>query len=295
VGPPSAAGSDRTDAAHTLKGGRVPEGRYADVGEGLRVHYQELGQGPVVLFLHGSGPGASGFSNFRRNYPYFAERGFRALVPDTVGYGYSSKPEGVAYSLEFLVGAVERFLDGLGVERCAVVGNSHGGAMTIALALRRPALVERIVLMAPGGLEVRETYVAMRGIRSMMKAVTAPGGITRDSLKRVLELQLFDPSRLTDDIINERMQIAESQPQSVLTSMSVPHLTPELEKIECPVFGLWGINDQFCPVSGAMRIAESCSDARVLLVGRCGHWVMVEHADLFNRLCLDFLREGARG
>ena len=65
----------------------VPEGKYADVGEGLRVHYQEQGTGPAVLFLHGSGPGASGYSNFRRNYPVFAEQGFRVVVPDTLGFG----------------------------------------------------------------------------------------------------------------------------------------------------------------------------------------------------------------
>ena len=54
---------------------------------------EEQGEGPAVLFIHGSGPGASGWSNFKRNYPAFAEAGFRTLIPDTLGYGYSSKPE----------------------------------------------------------------------------------------------------------------------------------------------------------------------------------------------------------
>src|SRR5215471_13792062 len=130
----------------------VPEGKYADVGGGLRVHYHEQGEGPVVLFLHGSGPGASGYSNFRRNYPYFAEHGFRAVVPDTLGFGHSSKPDDVDYTLDFLVGALDRFTRALGIERCAVVGNSHGGAMALQLALDRPELVDRLVLMAPGGL-----------------------------------------------------------------------------------------------------------------------------------------------
>ena len=71
----------------------------------------------------------------------------------------------------------------------------------------------------------------------------------------------------------------------------MPHLALELFKLFCPVFALWGVNDQFCSVSGASRIAEQCPDARVLLVGRCGHWVMIEHADLFNWQALDFLRE----
>jgi len=270
----------------------VPVAKFAEIGADLRIHYHEQGQGLALLFLHGSGPGASGWSNFRRNFPFFAERGFRTLVPDTLGYGYSSKPDDRDYALDFLVSGIERFLEVLGVKKCAVIGNSHGGAMSIALALRRPELVQKLVLMAPGGLEEREAYLQMRGIRTMMKAFTSPDGITRESMRKVFSLQLFDPALVTDEIIEERFQIAETQPKRVLTSMHVPHLAPELPKIECPVFGLWGVNDQFCPVSGAMRIAEGCKNSRVLVLSRCGHWVMVEYADLFNRLSLDFLREG---
>jgi 4,5:9,10-diseco-3-hydroxy-5,9,17-trioxoandrosta-1(10),2-diene-4-oate hydrolase len=268
----------------------VPEGKFAEIGDGLRIHYHEAGRGMPLLFLHGSGPGASGWSNFRRNYPYFAERGFRTLVPDTLGYGYSSKPEDVDYTLERLEGAVEKFLAAVGVEKCAVVGNSHGGAMAIALALSKPELVSKLVLMAPGGLEVRETYMKMEGIKTMMK--TFLGGITREGMRTVFGLQLFDPTQITDEIIEERYAIALTQPKRVLTSMQVPHLAPELSKLKCPVFGLWGVDDKYCPVSGAQTIATNCVDARVLMLSRCGHWVMVEHTDLFNRLTLDFLKEG---
>jgi 4,5:9,10-diseco-3-hydroxy-5,9,17-trioxoandrosta-1(10),2-diene-4-oate hydrolase len=269
----------------------VPEGKYADVGDGLRVHYQELGEGQPLVFLHGSGPGASGFSNFKRNYPYFAERGFRTLIPDTLGFGYSSRPDNIDYGLDFLVGKLAKFLDQVGVARAAVVGNSHGGALAIQLALTHPELVTKLVLMAPGGLEERETYMKMEGIRTMMSVFLAKDGITRDGMRKVFGLQLYDPLFLTDEIVEERFQIAEHQPKRVLTSLNVPHLTTRLGDIRCPIFALWGVNDKFCPVSGAMRIAESCKRSRVMLLSECGHWVMVEHTDLFNRLCLDFLRE----
>jgi 4,5:9,10-diseco-3-hydroxy-5,9,17-trioxoandrosta-1(10),2-diene-4-oate hydrolase len=247
----------------------------------------------VVLFLHGSGPGASGWSNFRRNYPAFAEAGFRVLVPDTLGYGYSSKPDDLDYTLDFLVGKVRAFLAAVGVERCAVVGNSHGGAMSIGLALAHPELVTKLVLMAPGGLEERETYMKMEGIRAMMKAFLSTDGITRESMRHVFGLQLFDPKLITDEIIEERYQIAQLQPKRVLTSMHVPYLTPRLPEISCPVLGFWGMNDKFCPPTGGPAIAAGCPDSRVTLLSRCGHWVMVEHRDLFNRLSIDFLREGA--
>src|SRR5262249_14711784 len=108
VGPPSASIRRRTaspNAGEEMSKG-VPEGKFVDIGDGLQIHYQEMGAGKnALVFLHGSGPGASGYSNFRRNYPFFAERGFRTIVPDTLGYGYSSKPE-VDYTLDFLVGGL---------------------------------------------------------------------------------------------------------------------------------------------------------------------------------------------
>jgi 4,5:9,10-diseco-3-hydroxy-5,9,17-trioxoandrosta-1(10),2-diene-4-oate hydrolase len=269
----------------------VPEAKYAEIGDGLRVHYHEAGQGPAVVFLHGSGPGASGWSNFRHNAGYFADKGFRAILPDTLGFGYSSKPDVAAYTLDFLVGALERFLSAIGVERCAVVGNSHGGAMAIRLALRRPETVERLVLMAPGGLEERDVYMKMEGIRAMVKTVMDPAGVTRAAMRRVFELQLFDPSLVTEELIDERIQIAELQPKQVLTSMQVPNLAPDLGRLACPIFTLWGVDDKFCPMSGAVTIARGCRRARVLLLSECGHWVMVEKAALFNDACTRFLGE----
>jgi len=274
-------------------GRAVPEAKYAEIGDGLRVHYHEAGRGPAVVFLHGSGPGASGWSNFRHNAGYFADKGFRAILPDTLGFGYSSKPDGAAYTLDFLVGALERFLSAIGVERCAVVGNSHGGAMAIRLALRRPETVERLVLMAAGGLEERDVYMKMEGIRAMVKTVMDPAGVTRAAMRRVFELQLFDPSLVTEELLDERIQIAELQPKQVLTSMQVPNLAPDLGRLACPVFTLWGVDDKFCPMSGAIAIARGCSRSRVLLLSECGHWVMVEKAALFNDACVRFLAEAA--
>ncbi len=270
----------------------VPEAKYVDIGDGLKVHYHEAGDpnAPVVLFLHGSGPGASGWSNFKQNYPYFADRGYRALIPDTLGFGYSSKPD-VDYGMDFVVGAHKRFLDALGVDKCAVVGNSHGGASAIQLALNHPDVVTKLVLMAPGGLEVTETYMKMKGIRTMMKVFMAPGGLTAEGMRKVFGLQLFDPEQVTDEVIQERLQVAELQPKRVLATLRVPHLAPRLPELQCPVFALWGVQDQFCPVSGATTIAESVPGARVMLLSNCGHWVMVEHTNLFNRLCVDFLDE----
>jgi 4,5:9,10-diseco-3-hydroxy-5,9,17-trioxoandrosta-1(10),2-diene-4-oate hydrolase len=151
--------------------------------------------------------------------------------------------------------------------------------------------VDKLILMAPGGLEDRDVYMGMRGIRRMIKAFFSPEGITRDSMRRVFELQLFDSSLVTDQIIEERFQIAELQPKAVMATSRVPNLADRLSELTQPVFAWWGLEDQFCPVSGADRILRSVEGARVMSLAQCGHWVMVEHRDVFNRLTLDFLQE----
>jgi 4,5:9,10-diseco-3-hydroxy-5,9,17-trioxoandrosta-1(10),2-diene-4-oate hydrolase len=291
-GAPDAARGEPRMNTHVA----VPEGSYADIGEGLRIHYHEAGRhhgGTPVVFLHGSGPGASGWSNFRRNFPFLVDNGFHVLLPDTLGFGYSSKPD-LDYDLNFVVGGLERFLKAVGVERCVVVGNSHGGAMATRLALSRPDLVTKLVLMAPGGLEDRETYMKMDGIRTMMKVFLGPSGITREGMEQVFRLQMYDATQVTADIIDERLAIAPLQPKRVLTTLNVPNLAPELSRLACPVLGFWGSDDKFCPQSGAATLARECKDARVMLLSRCGHWVMVEKTELFNRTLLSFLQEEPR-
>jgi 4,5:9,10-diseco-3-hydroxy-5,9,17-trioxoandrosta-1(10),2-diene-4-oate hydrolase len=242
----------------------------------------------VLVFLHGSGPGASGWSNFKKNFPFFAERGYRVILVDNLGFGYSSKPE-VDYTLAWVTNGVRRLLDALDIEQYGLVGNSHGGAVAIQLALDEPARASKLVLMAPGGLEERDVYMQMSGIRTMMKVFLGPSGITRDTMRQIFALQLFDPTQLDDETIDERLAIASDQPKRVMSTLSVPHLAPRLGELVCPVLGWWGMSDQFCPSSGATTLARECRDARVMLVSRCGHWVMVEKPDLFNRITLDFL------
>jgi 4,5:9,10-diseco-3-hydroxy-5,9,17-trioxoandrosta-1(10),2-diene-4-oate hydrolase len=192
----------------------VPQHRFVALGNGHHMHFHEAGTGPTVMFLHGSGPGASGFSNFKGNFPVLAERGFRALVPDSLGFGHSDKPEDVAYTAEFHVDAYRRFLDALGIERLSLIGNSHGGAMALAFALAYPERVERLVLMAPGGLEERDVYVAMPGIRAMMKAFFGPQPMTPEGLRKVFELQLYDKSLITDQTLEERYRSRRTSPSA---------------------------------------------------------------------------------
>jgi len=268
----------------------VPEGKYAEVGGGITMHYHEAGSGErgAVLFVHGSGPGASGWSNFKGNYPFLAEHGYRTIVPDTMGYGYSTKPEDGAFSLSDVAAQYRGLLESLGVDRLAVVGNSQGGAIAITMALEYPELVDRLVLMAPGGLETRETYMAMEGIKAMIR-VLYKEGISKETMRKVFELQLHDESKITDEVIEERYQVAMTQHKDNIARIQVTNQEERLSEIGCPVLCFWGANDKFCPSSGAAKIATRCANSRTMLISSCGHWVMVEYQKLFNELTLKFL------
>ena len=269
-----------------------PEGTFVDIGDGLTLHCNIVGEGPPVLFLHGSGPGASGWSNFAANAAALAEAGYQSVLLDSIGYGRSDKPTDRPYGLGFMAGCAAAVMERLGHEHYAIVGNSQGGAQAIRIALEHPERVDRLILMAPGGMEAREVYMQMRGIRSMLRCIYGPEGITLEGMRKVFGKQLYDASELSDDVVAERYAVAMTQPRHVFETMKVNNQEDRLGELSCPVLGMWGMDDLFCPPSGAQKLATGIADCRVVLFNRCGHWVMVERPAVFNRLTVDFLQHG---
>jgi len=275
------------------KQGLLPEGNYAACANGYRIHYLDAGQGDVVVFLHGSGPGASGHSNFKGNYPVLVEAGYRCIVPDLIGYGFSDKPDDVDHPLSFFVQCVVQTLEVAGVKRCTLVGNSLGGAVALGIALDHPELVEKLILMAPGGLSELPEYQAMPGMQKVFQVFGAGGPVTHDVMKDLFATGLmYDPRHATDELVEERMQIMQIMNGHVMATMQVPVLVDRLHEIDVPVLGFWGMDERMMPESGIMAMAKNLQHLRLILVTECGHWVMVEHEAMFNRACLDFLRHG---
>ncbi|MBK6289162.1 MAG: alpha/beta fold hydrolase [Pseudomonadales bacterium] len=271
----------------------LPKGKFAACANGYRMHYLDVGAGPVVVFLHGSGPGASGHSNFQGNYPYLVERGFRCIVVDHIGYGFSDKPADVEYPLAFFTECLRQTLAAAGVSNCSLVGNSLGGAIALQFALDYPQLTERLVLMAPGGLNAKEEYFRMPGMQKMAQVFSSGQAVTPAVMKELFAGSLMhDPRYATDALIAERTEIMQLMNAQVMATMKVPELTDRLPGIKAPVLAFWGMNERMMPESGIMKLARNTPDIRLVLVSNCGHWVMVEHQDMFNRMTHDFLAHG---
>ena len=292
---------------HPSSEGAAPEGRPVDAN-GVRLHVLEFqpagvsgddasvsgragGEPKTVVFLHGAGPGNSAWANFRGNYRAFVDAGFRVVLPDLVGFGGSDKPTDKGdYTLDFFCDTLMAALDAVGVSNCAFVGNSLGGGVAIRIALEAPSFVEKLVLMGPGCLEPQADYFAMPGIAKMMDAAGA--GIDEENLADVLRAFVYDPSHITDDLVAMRWAVARTQPKEVLSTMKTPALAPRLSELKCPLLTFWGADDAFMPPQGKEACLRANDRSRLVEVNACGHWVMIEHARMFNATAVDFLLNG---
>ena len=124
-------------------------GTTVDAG-GIKTNVLQAGDGPPVVLVHGSGPGVTGYANWRLTMPALAER-FHVVAPDMVGFGYTERPAGLRCDVDMWADQVVGVLDALGLERASVVGNSFGGAIALRTAVRHPDRVDSLVLIATCG------------------------------------------------------------------------------------------------------------------------------------------------
>lgn len=262
------------------------------VSGGYDIVINECGpqDGPVVVFIHGSGPGASGVSNFRQNIDAFVSAGHRVLLPDLIGYGGSSKPEGIDYSLDLFTNSLHEALVAHGVSRATLVGNSLGGGIAIQMALDHPGFVERLILMAPGCIEEREDYFKMPGIAGMVSSFGGPD-FNESEQRRLITNLVYDPVHVTDALVAERFAVARTQPKDVIVRMRTPNLQPRLGELKMPILVFWGSAERFMPLTGIDYFLNQCDDVRVITFNKVGHWVQVERASEFNRYSVAFLDE----
>jgi 4,5:9,10-diseco-3-hydroxy-5,9,17-trioxoandrosta-1(10),2-diene-4-oate hydrolase len=260
---------------------------------GYDIHLKEAGSGPAVVFIHGSGPGASGASNFRQNIDAFVAAGYRVILPDMIGYGASSKPEGIDYTLQLFTDTLYDALRQHGVDRASLVGNSLGGGVAIQMTLDHSEFAEKLILMAPGCIEEQASYFTMPGIAKMVSGFGSPDFNLEEQKRLVSNLVHPDfAPKIPDALIAERFAVARTQPKDVLARMRTPNLGPRVGELAQPIFVMWGHNDEFCPESGARYFLDQCTNGRCMTFARTGHWVQVERAEEFNHYSIDFLRHG---
>jgi 4,5:9,10-diseco-3-hydroxy-5,9,17-trioxoandrosta-1(10),2-diene-4-oate hydrolase len=270
----------------------VPTGKFIEGADGIRIHYHERGEGKPVVFLHGGGPGATGFSNFDANMRALAPHGYHGIAPDLLGFGYSSQRE-IQYSYKVYANTIERLADGLGLDKMVLVGNSLGGGTALQYTLDHPERVEKLVLMAPGGLASPLVYFTMPGIRAMFWAMLAPGGPNEARIRDMVQKQVWDQGLVTDTLVHQRLSVARLQSKAAFKRPKLADMSARLGEIRVPTLVFWGTHDRFTPFEHGSLLVKRIPDCRFVALSRCGHWVQVERADIFDRELASFLAEPA--
>ena len=255
------------------------------------IHYNEAGSGQPLVLVHGGGPGASGWSNFHPNIPYLAER-FRVFAVDLPGWG---KSQSVQYDQRDNSGALAEFIEALGLGKVAIVGNSMGGSSCIRLAYERPDLVSHLITLgsSAGVPSIFDATGLSEGVKALEGAYFEPGPV---SMRKFIAAMAFDTRHVTDEFVQERVDILMSRPDHI-EGWKSGHGKPmvridqaRLAEIKAPTLLIHGRDDRTVPFTSGLHLVRQIPDSRLLLVTRCGHWVQLEHTAEFNRNVASFIK-----
>jgi 2-hydroxymuconate-semialdehyde hydrolase len=260
---------------------------------GIKTNYHDIGEGPAALFIHGSGPGVSAWANWRLVMPEIAKNR-RVIAPDMVGFGYTDRPTGIVYGMDTWIGQAIGFLDALGLEQTDLIGNSFGGALALALAIRYPKRVRRLVLMGSVGVP----FAITPGLDSVWGYEPS-----FESMRHLLDLFAYDRSLVNDELAQLRYQ-ASIRPgfQESFSAMfpaprqrwvdAMASAETDIRNLPHETLVIHGREDRVIPVSNSTTLANWISRSQLHVFGRCGHWTQIEHATRFSDLVASFLNEG---
>lgn len=262
------------------------------VAGGIATNHHDVGTGDPVVLIHGSGPGVSAWANWRLVLPRLSDR-FRVIAPDMVGFGFTDRPADIRYDLDTWVGQVVGLLDALGLARVHLVGNSFGGAVALAMAIRHPERVRRLALMGSVGVPFAITP-ELDAVWGYTPSPTAMRGL--------LDIFAYDRALVTDELAELRYQasIRPGFQESFAAMFPAPRQRwvdalasreADIRALPHETLVLHGRDDRVIPLSNSLTLCDWIDRSQLHVFGRCGHWVQIEHTDRFCRVLGDFLAE----
>ena len=271
---------------------------------GVRLHYVEAGSGPLVILLHG-------FPEFwyawAPQIPTLVGAGYRVVAPDLRGYNLSEKPVGVEpYRIETVTDDVVGLVRHLGAERAAIVGHDWGGIIAWFLAMRQPALVERLaVVNAPHPATLarelrRPNQLARSWYAFAFQIPGLPEALFRANdywvMRRTLRRQPVRPGAFGEDEIRRYVE-AIDRPGALTAGMNYYRAAfrhprrgaQAVTQIACPTLVVSATQDVFLSTRLTHGLERWAPDLRIVYLPEASHWVQRDAPDRLNGLLLGFL------
>ncbi|MEW5686039.1 MAG: alpha/beta hydrolase [Pseudomonadota bacterium] len=268
-----------------------PQGSFVTVGD-VRTHYHDVGAGPPVVLLHGSGPGVSAWENWGRVIPRLADT-HRVIAPDMAGFGLTEGPAGQPLDIKLWVAQLTELLDALDVGPAVLVGNSFGGGLSLATTFRDPSRVRGLVLMGTPFGRFEQTAALHQGTEYTPSL---------ENMRAILGRFPHDPAIVTDEMVRTRYEMSLRHPDNAALRALMPEKPTDgqpvivrgapferLATLTQPTLVLHGREDIVIPMEVAVDAARHIPDSELHLFGRCGHWVQLERPEAFVLLVRDFL------
>lgn len=265
--------------------------RITNVGD-TTIAWTELGSGPPLVLLHGLG---DSHRTWRRVLPSLASH-HRVLLPDLPGHGISGRPD-APYTIDWYANAMLAWIDELGIDRASVVGHSFGGGVAQWMLLQRPSRIDRLGLVAPGGLG-KEVSLGLRLASLPFASRIAPYvmGIGTHIMMRTGQLVMPEADEIARIAwMNSAPGTARAFCRTVAGCMDVFGQTMQswdrIHEVQTlPPLGLfWGDRDRILPVRHALEAAERIEGAMLARYERAGHFPQLEASAPFAHDMMRFL------
>jgi 2-hydroxymuconate-semialdehyde hydrolase len=217
----------------------------------------------------------------------------RVIAPDMLGFGYSERPANPDYQRDVWVEHAIGVLDALGIEQADLVGNSFGGGIALALAIRYPHRVRRLVLMGSVGVSfpITDGLDRVWGYEPSFQ-----------TMRSLMDTFAYDRALVTDELAELRYQasIRPGFQESFAQMFPAPRQRwvdglasneADIRAVQHETLVIHGREDQVIPLQASLQLAQLIPNAQLHVYGHCGHWTQIEHAGRFARLVEDFLSE----
>jgi pimeloyl-ACP methyl ester carboxylesterase len=270
------------------------------LSNGCDLAYVDEGKGDkTIIFIHGL---ATYALSWKKNIEYLKQY-YRCISIDLPGNGLSGRGN-YPYGISFFASCVQELIEKLSLKGVCVIGHSMGGQVAMRLAIDHPQYIQRLILCAPAGFET------FNGFESAIYKSTVHlldfFSTEENSLRKVIRSSFYHVPPHIEDMVADLVQIMRAHPvqdyrrmiEACINSMLNEPVHDQLHQIKTPTLIVYGERDALIPNRLIHPIttrhiaehgAKKITDAQLIMLPQCGHFLQIEKADEVNRYFKDFI------